>query len=120
MWRDPAYLLDILDAARLILSYVQDIDQQALKTDPMRQDAIMRRFGIIGEAARRLSEEFRASHPDIPWQEMIGMRNRLIHEYNKVELDTVWKVIQTELPKLIEQIEPLVPPDEPDDEEKGG
>ncbi len=113
--RDPASLLDILDAAQLIQRYALGIDREALRRDTMRQDAIIRRITIIGEATRRLSESFRASHPDIPWTDMAGMRSRLIHNYDQVRFDVVWDVIQHDIPALIAQIAPLVPPDEPDE-----
>lgn len=70
----------------------------------------------MGEAARRVSEEFREAHPDLPWSEMIGMRNVLIHDYNRVNLNTVWNAIQNNILTLIEQLTPLVPPEEPDDD----
>jgi uncharacterized protein with HEPN domain len=64
---------------------------------------------IVGEAARLVSQETRDIHPEIPWNQMIGMRNRLIHEYFRVDLVTVWETVQSDLPCLIELIEPLVP-----------
>lgn len=114
--RDPAYLLDILIAARRIRDYTQGVDRQAFEVDIKLQDAVIRRFEIMGEAARRVSEEFREAHPDLPWSEMIGMRNVLIHDYNRVNLNTVWNVIQNNILTLIEQLTPLVPPEEPDDD----
>ncbi len=79
------------------------------------QDAVIRRIAVIGEAAKRLSEEFRTNHPEIPWRGMTGMRDVVIHSYNQVKLVEVWAVIQTDIPALIAQIEPLVPPDTPDE-----
>jgi uncharacterized protein with HEPN domain len=114
MSRDPAYLLDILIAARLIQDYMRDADRATFESNTMLQDAIARRLEIIDEATRRLSPEFRAAHPEIPWQVMVGMRSRLIHGYDNVNLKTVWDTIQDDIPTLIAQIEPLVPPDEPD------
>lgn len=75
----------------------------------------MYQLEIIGEAANRISVEFRNQHPEIPWRDMAGMRNILVHAYDKVELDQVWRATQESVPKLIESIEPLVPPEEPDD-----
>lgn len=111
MSRDEAYLLDILEAARLTLAYAQEINQESLEADQMRLDAIIRRPEIIGEATRRISETFRNKHPEIPWREMAGMRNQLIHNYDEVDLDIVWDVIEHHVPRLIAKIEPLVPPD---------
>ncbi len=113
MLRDLTYVLDILIAARHIQAYVAGVDRQAFEQDIMRQDAIIRRIEIIGEAAKRISAEFRAAHPAIPWQQMASMRNRLIHGYDEVSLTIVWDVVQHDIPTLIAQLEPLVPPDEP-------
>jgi len=71
----------------------------------------MRPLEIIGEAARRVSQETRDAHAEIPWEQMIGMRNRLIHEYFRVNLATVWETVQNDLPSLIALVEPLVPPE---------
>ncbi len=71
----------------------------------------MRPLEIIGEAARRVSRDTQDAHPEIPWDQMIGMRNRLIHEYFRVNLVTVWETVQDDLPPLINLIEPLVPPE---------
>jgi len=78
----------------------------------MRQYAVTRCIEIIGEAARGISEEFRTEHPEISWKNMIGMRSRLIHNYDEIDLDVVWDVLQHDIPKLITQVEPLVPPEE--------
>ncbi|MHB8630212.1 MAG: HepT-like ribonuclease domain-containing protein [Aggregatilineales bacterium] len=112
--RDPASVLDILTAARAIQRYVTNIDRTAFDTDEMRQDAIIRRIEIIGEAVRRVSPEFRTQHPQIPWQQMAGMRSKLIHDYDAVNLNDVWQVAHTDIPALINLLTPLVPPDEPD------
>jgi uncharacterized protein with HEPN domain len=112
MSRDPAYLLDILNSARLVQQFVQGIDREDLARDMMKQYAVVHGIMIIGEAARRVSQEFRDKHPELPWQNMIGMRSRIIHNYDEVDLDIVWHVVESEIPKLISLVEPLVPPDE--------
>ena len=66
---------------------------------------------IIGEAASRISEETRARHPNIPWTQIIGMRNRIVHGYFAIRLDRVWQTVQDDLPPLIAQLEALVPPE---------
>jgi uncharacterized protein with HEPN domain len=107
MNRDRTYLLDILDAAKLALSYVRDKDEETFLADIQCQDAVIRRFEIIGEAARRISVQFRLQHPQLPWTEMIGMRNLLIHEYDDVDLHIVWRTVIRELPIIVEKIETL-------------
>jgi uncharacterized protein with HEPN domain len=66
----------------------------------------------IIESARRVSQQFRQEHPQIPWSEMIGMRNRMIHDYDDVDLDIVWETAQRAVPQLLAMIEPLAPPEE--------
>jgi uncharacterized protein with HEPN domain len=111
MERDQAFLLDILQSARMALSYLHGLDREEFLADTMRQDSVLRRLEIIGEAARRVSAQTRSSHPGIPWKEMVSMRNLVIHDYDDVDLDIVWDTIHRDLPYLIREIEPLVPPE---------
>jgi uncharacterized protein with HEPN domain len=111
MWRDDAYLLDMLLAARKVMKYAQGVDFERFDQDEILQDAIMRRIQIIGEAARKVSEEFKEKHPGIPWYEISGMRNRLIHEYFRVIPEKVWEAVEKDIPDLIAELEPLVPPE---------
>jgi len=113
MQRNLAYLLDILQSAYKIQEFVRGVDEAEFMKDSMRQDAVVRRIEVIGEATRRISQEFRMLHPDVPWQQMTGMRNRLIHEYERVDLLEVWNVAQKDIPALIARIAPLVPPEPP-------
>jgi uncharacterized protein with HEPN domain len=113
MWRDNAYLLDMLLAARKVMKYVQGVDFERFDQDEVLQDAIMRRIQIIGEAARKISQEFKEAHPEISWSEIIGMRHKLIHEYFRIISEKVWETVTNDIPALIILIEPLVPPDQP-------
>jgi uncharacterized protein with HEPN domain len=112
MRRDPQYLLDIVEAAKKACSYLAGKTREEFLKDTLCQDAVIRRLEIIGEAARRLSPDSRATLPGLTWNAMIGMRNVLIHEYDDVDLYIVWDTVQKDLPMLIAIIEPLVPPDE--------
>jgi uncharacterized protein with HEPN domain len=113
MWRDQAYFLDILIAARRARAYSAGMDWAAFEQSPLHQDAIVRRLEIIGEAARNVSQSARDAHPEIPWRQVIGMRNRVIHEYFRVDLQKVWDVVQNDLPVLIAALERFVPPEDP-------
>ena len=72
--------------------------------DTKTQDAVIRNMEILGEAAKNLSEDFRAAHPNVPWKNMAGARDRLIHHYFGVNLDIVWQIVSTELSKVNEKI----------------
>ncbi len=110
--RELHYLLDMLISARLALTYISGKTWKEFKADTQLQDSVVRRLEIIGEASRRISESSKMELPKIPWHEIIGMRNRIVHEYDRLKLDIVWKVVQRELPPLIVEIEKIVPPDE--------
>ena len=77
-----------------------------------KTQSCMRQLGIIGEAARRISEESRKAHAEVPWDDIVGMRNRLIHEYFRVDLRRVWDTVKYDVPGLIRLIAPIVPPEE--------
>ncbi len=110
MSRDWAHLADVLAAARLAHSYVQGVALAAFETDRMRQDAVVRELEIMGEATKRLSEGFRAAHADVPWRQIAGMRDVLIHGYDEVDVAAVWRVAAEELPDVIRNLAPLAPP----------
>ncbi len=109
MWRDEAYLLDILIAARKVFGYVLGASWGSFKDDARTQDAVIRNLQVIGEAARNISDEFQARHPEVPWGEIIGMRNRLVHDYSRVDVAKVWETAQDDIPPLIKWVGPLVP-----------
>ncbi len=106
--RDIAYLWDMLDAARMVeqLSSGQDFAQYS--KDRRTQLAIERSLEIIGEAANKVSTSFRNAHPEIPWRQIIGQRNILIHEYGEIKQERIWKVVRENIPQLIEHLKPLV------------
>ena len=111
MRRDDAWLLDMLLAARRAVKFAAPLTFSEFENGDLHQLAILKAVEIIGEAASRISEETKAGHPDIPWAEIIGLRNRLVHAYFAIQLDIVWQTVQEDLPPLIAQIEPLVPPE---------
>ena len=113
MWRDDATLLDIAQAARRIVSFVRGVDEASFAANEEKHWAVVAQLLIIGEAVTRLSAEFRSSHPEIEWAKISGMRNRLIHGYDKIRWDLVWRTTTENVPQLPEQIEPLLPAEEP-------
>ncbi|HEY1930574.1 MAG TPA: DUF86 domain-containing protein [Acetobacteraceae bacterium] len=115
MSRDEPLLLDMLVAAHEARSFAADLAKAQFFASRLHQNAVIRSLEVIGEAASLVSNPCRAAHPEIPWRQIIGMRNRLVHAYARVSLDTIWDVIQARLPELIASLTPLVPPDQTDD-----
>ena len=109
MPRNETALLDILRAARLAVQFKGDLDKEGFLDDLKTQSAILHQLLLLGEAVKRLSEEFRARHPDVPLRAIAGMRDKLIHEYNEVDVDEVWRTVTSDLPRLIGALEPLAP-----------
>ena len=112
MRHDDAYLLDMLLAAREARKFADDLTFTAFEHSRMAQLAILKAVEIVGEAASRVSTERKEAHPEIPWSEIVGMRNRLVHGYFNINLQRVWETVQEDIPPLISQLEALVPPDE--------
>ncbi len=110
MLRDEALVLDMLLAARDAMEFVAELDQPRFETSRLHQNAVIRSIEIIGEAAGKVSRGFQQAHPEIPWSAIVGMRHRLIHDYNQVRIDLVWDVARNPLPELVAALGPLVPP----------
>jgi len=109
MPRDDATLLDITRYAQAILDFSQGVDEAQLAADTRTQAPILYHIAVIGEAVKRLSLGFRNQHPDIPWTDIAGMRDKAIHQYDRVKLDVVWNTIQQDIPELFRLITPLLP-----------
>jgi uncharacterized protein with HEPN domain len=111
MWRDATWLLDMLLAGHKALDYAKGLNQDEFMESGLYQDAIVRQLAIVGEAAKRVSAEFRDAHPEIPWKRIAGFRDVVIHDYFRVNLQEVWRILQIDLPALVDALEPLVPPE---------
>jgi uncharacterized protein with HEPN domain len=107
--RDYYSLMDICLAGEKVLNFSQNISLKNLEAGELRLSAILSQIGIIGEATKRLSKEFRKQNCVIPWKKMVGMRELIFHQYDRVDTDIVWIVIKEELPELLKQIEVLLP-----------
>lgn len=109
--RIPDYLGHILEAIERIDRYLADTDEVTFLNDQKTQDAVVRNFEIIGEAAHNIENHhaaFAAEHPDIPWTVIYAMRNRVAHGYFKVDFEMIWKTIHADLPQLHTQIKQLL------------
>ena len=93
-------LRDIQDALEKIMKFTADLNFDGFARDEKTTFAVIRALEIIGEAARKIPKSVRSSYPDIPWQDMAGMRDKLIHDYFGVDLRVVWKTLQIDLPPL--------------------
>lgn len=106
--RIPDYLEHILEALKRIFDYVEDIGEVGFLTSALVQDAVLRNLEIIGEASNKLvryHDEFIRQYPDVPWEDMYWMRNRISHGYFSIDFEIIWKTIEQDLPILEEQIQ---------------
>ena len=114
MNRDLQSLLDMLQSAEIVMSYLEGVTESQFYHDEQQlQDAVIRRLLVVGEAANRVSEERRLSLTDIEWPQVRGMRNRLIHEYDEIDLAIVWETTQSIIPELIIKLKNIIPAEAP-------
>jgi uncharacterized protein with HEPN domain len=109
--RAPDYLAHILQAIERITTYTEDIDVVGFLNNELIQDAVIRNIEIIGEAAHNVDTvypSFANEHPNVPWQDMYWMRNRVSHGYFSVDLEIVWKTIQRDIPELAQQVKDVL------------
>jgi uncharacterized protein with HEPN domain len=111
MSRDDTYLVDILESAKIALSYVAGKSWDDFYEDMQCQDAVLRRIEIIGEAARHISPQTQKKHPQIPWRDLTMLRNLVIHQYDAVDVNQVWDTVQNKLRPLVDEISKIVPPE---------
>lgn len=108
--RDLASVIDIYLAGKKIINFAQNITLETLLNNEMCLSAILYQILIMGEATKRLSSEFRQANSHLPWKEIAGMRDRLIHNYDNVKPDIIWDVVNREIPELLPKLESLLPP----------
>jgi len=97
-------IADIIESIEKIERYIAGLDQAAFLRDEKTVDSVVRNLEIIGEAANRIPESFTARHPEIEWRRIVGLRNRIVHDYFGLDLELVWEILQHELPALKEKI----------------
>jgi len=102
------FLEDILESIDRIEKYVKGKNKEEFLNNHEKQDAIIKRLEIIGEAVKNISPEIKKKHPEIPWKDMAGMRDILVHEYFGVVMDRVWDTAKNDIPKLKKQIKELL------------
>ena len=107
--RNAANLWDMRESAKLIKEFTHGETLHSFSNDRKLRSAVERQLEIIGEAARKVSVEFQVAHPEIPWRNIIGLRNLLIHEYGEVKVDRVWLIVASDLDSLISHLEALIP-----------
>ena len=106
---ETAWLVDIAGACERIVGYLRGVDKLAFLANSEKRYAIYAQLIIIGEAASRFSADYQNAHPKIPWRKMIGMRNRIVHEYDSIDWNIVWDTATTHIPGLISALQPLLP-----------
>jgi len=111
-WRDQGRLLDIYVHAERVQFYTRNRTLDDLEQDESLQLILRSLFTIIGEAASKLSDELKSQHRDVPWGKIAGLRHRIVHDYDKVNWERIWSIIQEDLPSLIATIRPMLPPEQ--------
>ena len=104
---DHGRIEDILNAIKRIESYLRGTVEKDFADDPMRQDAVVLQIQIIGEAARNISDEFQERHREIPWSQIIGMRNKIVHDYFEIDVTKIWDTAKNDIPQLKKTISKL-------------
>ena len=102
------YLKDILSSANRISSYTQSLDYNDFLSDEKTQDAVVRNLEIIGEATKNILDKTRETYSSIPWKNMAGMRDKLIHDYFGLNIDIVWGVVSEDIDKIIQELEDII------------
>lgn len=109
MLRDDASLQDIYNSGQTVIKFAESLNREDLDLNESNTAGIVLHIMIIGEATKRLSPELRSQHPELPWQQMAGMRDIIAHQYDKIDFDLMWDIIETSIPDMLKKVEPLLP-----------
>jgi len=114
--RDAAHIWDAIEADEAIALYVNDRAFDDYLVDSMLRAAVERQLTVLGEAAKRMSEAFRAAHPEIEWRSIVGLRNVLMHEYDEIDQKRIFVIATDFVPRLVSSLRALLPEIPPDPE----
>ena len=101
------FIYDITESIKNIESFLKGITEESFSKDILRQNAVVRKLEIIGEATKNIPDFFRKAHSEVPWREIAGLRDKIIHTYFEIDLDITWKIIKKDLPELKKQIDKI-------------
>ncbi len=101
---ETLYLRHIIDAINIVEEYLHGVSENQFNNTRLLQDGVIRQIKIVGEAVRHISIDIRKTYPEIPWQDVAGMRDKLIHDYFGVDIEKVWDTVQEDLPILKQQV----------------
>ncbi|MEO7993643.1 MAG: HepT-like ribonuclease domain-containing protein [bacterium] len=114
MPREVAYLIAIEHWCVKLLEYTHDMTEEELLHDWLKQIAVAKMMELIGESARKLPDDLKAKHPEIPWKGMVGMRNILAHLYYEADFEKVWEAVTVHMPRVLEVVRLYIPPEPTD------
>ncbi len=104
---ERVYLNHMVDAIRAVERYIDGVTEAEFRANEMLQDAVIRQIQILGEACKRLSADLKEAHPDVPWRDIAGMRDKLVHDDFGVDVDMVWLTARDDLPELLTRLEAI-------------
>jgi uncharacterized protein with HEPN domain len=109
--RDRVFIAQTIEAAEAAIEFCEGETREQFLGDRLVAFAVVRAIQLVGQAARGVSDEVQAAHPEIPWRQMVGMRNVVVHDYADVDLALVWKTVREDLPGLIERLRAILAED---------
>jgi uncharacterized protein with HEPN domain len=107
--RDKEYLADVVEAVQRIVDYTGELTYEEFLADRKTQDAVLRNLQVMGEAVKKLSAPVKQAHPNLPWKQMAGMRDKVVHDYFGINYDIVWALAKEEFPALLASLTTIHP-----------